>query len=70
MGRGLTYVGVFVVAVVLLQLFVFDSMRLGVWFNPLVYIAFVVLLPVNAKPVAVLLSGFATGVFVEDSPPR
>ncbi len=65
MGRSFTYVGVFVVAVVLLQLFVLDSMRFGVWFNPLVYIAFVVLLPMNAKPVAVLLLGFATGVFVD-----
>lgn len=65
MGRGLTYVGVFVVAVVLLQLFVFDSMRLGVWFNPLAYIAFVILLPANAKPLAVLMLGFMTGLFVD-----
>lgn len=61
----LKYSGVFVVAAVLLQLFVFDSMRLSIYFNPLPYIAFVLLLPMKAKPLAVLLLGFATGVFVD-----
>lgn len=65
MRRALTYFGVFVVTVILLQLFVFDSMRLSIYFSPLVYIGFVVLLPVNAKPVAMLLLGFMTGALVD-----
>ncbi len=64
--RGfLTYLGVFVVAVVVAQLFVFDSVKVSIYFSPLVYIAFVALLPVGMRPVAVLLLGFATGMFVD-----
>jgi hypothetical protein len=58
-------VGLFVVAVVAMQFFVFDSLRLSIYFCPLAYIAFVVLLPMNMKPVAVLLLGFMTGVTVD-----
>ena len=57
--------GLFVVAVVVAQLFLFDSVRVSIYFNPLAYIAFVALLPLNMRPVAVLLLGFATGVFVD-----
>jgi hypothetical protein len=64
--RGiLTYVGIFVVAVVAMQFFMFDSVRLSIYFCPLAYIAFVALLPMNMKPVAVLLLGFVTGVVVD-----
>lgn len=59
------YTGIFIVAVVLLQLIVFDSMQVWIYFCPLAYIAFIVLLPVNAKPLAVLLLGFATGLFMD-----
>jgi hypothetical protein len=58
-------VGLFLVAVVVMQLFVFDSVRVSIWFNPLVYIAFVALLPMNMKPVALLLLGFVTGAFMD-----
>ncbi len=64
--RGfLTYLVLFVVAVVLAQLFVLDSIRVSIYFSPLAYIAFVALLPMNMRPVAVLLLGFATGVFID-----
>jgi hypothetical protein len=53
------------VAAVVLQLFVFDSMRLSIYFSPLAYVGFVLLLPVNARPLTMLLLGFATGVFVD-----
>lgn len=65
MRNVLTYSGLFVVAVVVAQLFVFDSVRVSVYFSPLAYIAFVALLPLNMRPVAVLLLGFLTGVFVD-----
>lgn len=61
----MTYAGLFVVAVVMAQFFVFDSIRVSIYFCPLAYIAFVALLPLNMKPVAVLLLGFATGVLVD-----
>jgi hypothetical protein len=57
--------GLFVVAVVVAQIFVFDSIRVSVYVSPPVYIAFVALLPIGVRPVAVLLLGFATGVFVD-----
>lgn len=53
------------VAVVAMQLLVFDSMHLGVFFEPLVYVAFLVLLPLNTKPVVMLALGLMTGVFVD-----
>ena len=65
MRNFLTYLMLFVVAVVVAQLFVFDAVRVSIYFNPLVYIAFVALLPISMRPVAVLLLGFATGVFVD-----
>jgi hypothetical protein len=54
----------FIVAMVA-KLFVFDSIRVSIWFCPLAYIAFVALLPIGARPVAVLLLGFLTGVLVD-----
>ena len=65
MGGFLKYTGIFIVAVMLLQLIVFDSMQVWLYFCPLAYIAFIVLLPVNAKPLAVLFLGFATGLFMD-----
>ena len=61
----MTYAGLFIVAVVVAQLFVFDSMRVSIYFSPLPYIAFIALLPMNMRPVAVLLLGLLTGVFVD-----
>jgi hypothetical protein len=61
----LKYLGLFIVAVVVLQLFVFDSVRVSIYFSPLAYVAFVALLPLDMKPVAVVLLGFATGVAVD-----
>ncbi len=65
MRNILIYTVMFVVAVVLMHLVVLDSMQVSVLFSPLAYIAFVVLLPVNTRPVAVLLLGFVTGMFVD-----
>ncbi len=55
MRNFLTYGGLFVVAAVVAQLFILDSMRVSIYFSPLVYIAFVALLPLNMRPIAVAL---------------
>jgi hypothetical protein len=61
----LKYTGVFVVAAVVMQLFVVDSIHLGIYFAPPVYIAFIVLLPLNVRPIAMLALGLLTGVFID-----
>lgn len=64
------YVGLYILlflTAVALQLFAFDSANLGPYVNPLVYIAFVLLLPMNAPAIAVLFSGFALGVLMDVS---
>ena len=60
MYRTLPYFGLFAAAV-LLQVFLFDNLSISVYFNPLVYIDFIALLPL-ALPVAVLGAGLALGV--------
>lgn len=64
MNYTLRYLLLFLVAVVT-QLFLFDSVNLGPYINPLVYITFIVLLPMNTHPFAMLMMGFATGVFMD-----
>ncbi len=61
----MTYFGLFIVTVVVMQLFVFDSIRVSIYFCPLPYIAFVALLPIGMRPLAVLLAGFATGLAID-----
>jgi hypothetical protein len=50
---------------IVLQLFLFDSLNLGPYINPLVHIAFIVLLPMNARPFGVLMLGFVSGVVMD-----
>lgn len=50
-----------------LQLFLFDSLNLGPYINPPVYIAFLVLLPMNTPSIVVLLLGMALGVCMDAS---
>lgn len=61
MHRWFRYLLLFVVTQ-LLQAFLCNNLTLGVWFNPLVYIAFVVLLPLEIPAGALLLAGAAAGV--------
>ncbi|MBR2932593.1 MAG: rod shape-determining protein MreD [Rikenellaceae bacterium] len=50
---------------VLLQVFLFSNLELSVYLNPLIYIAFIVLLPIEAAPVVVLGLGLLTGVVMD-----
>ena len=64
MYRTLPYFGLFAAAV-LLQVFLFDNLSISVYFNPLVYIVFIALLPLETLPVAVLGAGLALGVTMD-----
>ena len=55
MHRTLPYISLFVVTV-LLQVFLFDNLSISIYLNPLVYVAFVALLPLDTPPVALLAS--------------
>ncbi len=59
--RKLIYFALFAVTQ-LLQAFLFNNLTLSVWFNPLVYIAFVALLPLETPHGLVLLGGLASGM--------
>lgn len=50
---------------VILQAFLLNNLNLGIYVNPLVYVAFVVLLPMEMRAPWVLLSGLALGVAVD-----
>lgn len=64
MYRTLPYLALFA-ATVLLQVFLFDNLSISVYCNPLIYVAFLVLLPMESKPVTVLLAGFVLGVVMD-----
>ena len=64
MYRIFEYTVLFVV-VVLLQVFLFDNMRIGLFLNPFAYLAFIILLPVEVKGYTLLLLAALTGVAVD-----
>ena len=53
MHRTLPYLGLFAAAV-LLQVFLFDNLSISIYLNPLVYIVFIALLPLDTLPVVAL----------------
>ena len=61
MHRYLTYAGVFI-GLVLVQIFLIDNISLGIYFHPLIYIAFLIILPLDTKPVWVLLLSALLGL--------
>ena len=50
MQKKLIYGGLFVV-IVLLQVFLIDNISLSVYFHPLIYVAFLILLPLDTQPI-------------------
>ena len=54
MQKSLLYIGAFI-ALVLLQIFLLDNISLSVFFHPMIYVAFVIMLPLDYKPLSVLL---------------
>lgn len=61
MHRTPQYIILFVV-LMLLQVFLFDNLALSSWFNPLIYVIFIIMLPIESLPITVVLSGVALGV--------
>ena len=64
MQRYLSYVGMFI-GVVLLQIFLIDNISLGIYFHPLIYVAFVILLPLSMQPVWVVLLSAMLGLTMD-----
>ncbi len=64
MFKTISYSILFVV-LVLLQVFLFDNLAISIYLNPLVYIAFVVLMPLDTKPVVMLLTALLLGVTMD-----
>lgn len=64
MIRNLIYAGIFL-TLVLLQVFLFDNIALSVYFHPLIYIAFIIILPLDMRPVWVLLLSALMGLTID-----
>ena len=62
--KALPYILLFVV-LLLVQVFLFDNLSISSLFEPLVYVAFIALLPMQTPVVAVLLCGLAMGVSMD-----
>lgn len=64
MYRSLPYLALFAVTV-LLQVFLFDNLSISIYLNPLIYIAFILLLPLDTPHVVVLGAGLLLGVVMD-----
>lgn len=64
MVRILSYTVLFVVTL-LLQVFFFDNLALSVYLTPLIYIAFIALLPMETPGIVMLLCGFLMGMTMD-----
>lgn len=64
MYRTFPYLVLFA-ATVLLQVFLFDNLTISIYLNPLVYVAFLALLPLDTKPIVLLLWGLVLGVTMD-----
>ena len=64
MHRYLTYAGVFV-GLVLIQVFLIDNISLGIYFHPLIYIGFLIILPLATTPIWVLLLSALLGLVID-----
>lgn len=64
MHRALPYTLLFLI-VVLLQIYLFNNLSIGSWFSPLVYLTFLVLLPLETPPIVMLLLGLVTGMVMD-----
>ncbi len=64
MHRTLPYIGLFVL-VTLLQVFLFNNLTISVAMSPLIYVTFIFLLPIETKPISMLLWGVVMGVTMD-----
>lgn len=64
MYRFFTYFLLFL-CTALFQIFLFDNVSVSIYLNPLVYVAFIVLLPLDIAPVVLLGAGLAMGAAMD-----
>lgn len=64
MYRTFPYILLFIITV-LLQVFLFDNLSISLYLNPLVYIVFLALLPLDTPPVALLGAGLGLGIVMD-----
>ena len=64
MHRILEYT-IFYIALFLLQVFLFDNLSLSVYLAPLVYVSFLVMLPLNMKHGLLVIVGFVAGLILD-----
>ncbi len=64
MQRVIEYTLMFVI-VMAAQVFLFDNIELSVYITPLIYIAFIVLLPMELPTITVLSLGLLTGIIAD-----
>ncbi len=64
MSRKLPYIVLFLTAV-LLQILIFDQLSASIYFAPLVYVLFLVLMPVESSQIVMLSTGVALGVVMD-----
>ena len=50
---------------ILIQIFVFDNIRLGGYMTPFIYVLFIILLPFNIQGWVLLTSSFLLGFFID-----
>ena len=60
MYRFVPYTLLFLVTM-LVQIFLLDNLAISVYFAPMIYLAFVLLLPLDTPPAGLLAAGFVTG---------
>lgn len=64
MQKNILYAGAFL-TLVLLQIFLIDNISLSVYFHPLMYVAFIILLPLDTKPIWMVLLSALLGLTID-----
>lgn len=64
MQKYISYTLAFIVLVVL-QIFLVDNISLGLYFHPLIYVAFIIMLPLDMKHIWVMLLATALGLTID-----
>lgn len=64
MQKNLIYIGAFF-SLMLLQIFLVDNISLSVYFHPLIYVAFIILLPLDSKPVWMVVNSALLGLMID-----
>ena len=64
MQKYISYTLAFI-SLVILQIFLIDNISLGLYFHPLIYVAFVIMLPLDMKHIWVMLLSAAMGFVID-----